>query len=48
MFSFRLSLFFILASTDRDARCAGSELYGREYDQVKVTYNDIYFQQKSF
>ena len=24
-----------------------SELYGKEYDQVKVTYNDIYFQQKS-
>ena len=22
-----------------------SELYGREYDQGKVTYNDIYFQQ---
>ena len=29
-------------------RCAHrefSELYGREYDQEKVTYNDIYFQQ---
>ena len=24
-----------------------SELYGREYDQWKVPYNDIYFQQKS-
>ena len=24
-----------------------SKLYGREYDQGKVTYNDIYFQQKS-
>ena len=24
-----------------------SELYGREYDQGKVTYNDVYFQQKS-
>ena len=24
-----------------------SELYGREYDQGKVTYNDIYFQQIS-
>ena len=24
-----------------------SELYGRKYDQGKVTYNDIYFQQKS-
>ena len=24
-----------------------SELYGREYDQGKVSYNDIYFQQKS-
>ena len=23
-----------------------SELYGREYDQRKVIYNDIYFQQK--
>ena len=23
-----------------------SELYGREYDQGKVPYNDIYFQQK--
>ena len=24
-----------------------SELYSREYDQEKVTYNDIYSQQKS-
>ena len=31
----------------REARCEWSELYGREYDQGKVTYNDIYFQQKS-
>ena len=26
------------------ARRERSELYGREYDQGKVTYNDIYFQ----
>ena len=32
---------------DRFARREWSELYGREYDQRKVTYNDIYFQQKS-
>ena len=30
----------------REARREWSELYGREYDQWKVTYNDIYFQQK--
>ena len=35
----------IIASTARDAR-ERSELYGREYDQGKVPYNDIYFQQK--
>ena len=34
----------LIASTARDER---SELYGREYDQGKVTYNGIYFQQKS-
>ena len=28
-----------------EARRERSELYGREYDQGKVTYNDIYFQQ---
>ena len=31
----------------REARREWSEPYGREYDQEKVTYNDIYFQQKS-
>ena len=31
----------------REARRERSVLYGREYDQGKVTYNDIYFQQKS-
>ena len=39
----------IIGSTARNARrarCERSELYGREYDQWKVTYNDIYFQQK--
>ena len=37
----------LIASTARDARREQSELYGREYDQGKVTYNDIYFQRKS-
>ena len=37
---------YLVASTARDkARREQSELYGREYDQGKVTYNDIYFQQ---
>ena len=31
----------------REARRERSEPYGREYDHWKVTYNDIYFQQKS-
>ena len=31
----------------RFVRHEWSELYGREYNQEKVTYNDIYFQQKS-
>ena len=31
----------------RKARHERVELYGREYDQGKVTYSDIYFQQKS-
>ena len=33
------------SSRQRKARREWSELYGREYDQGKVTYNDIYFQQ---
>ena len=36
--------------SEHSSRCATreqSELYGREYDQGKVTYNHIYFQQKS-
>ena len=44
----------IIVSTARDAvltmrkaRRERSELYDREYDQGKVTYNEIYFQQKS-
>ena len=34
-----------IASTARDAQSMSrmNELYGREYDQEKVTYNDIYF-----
>ena len=40
-------IYSIIASTVREARRERSELYGREYDQGKVTYNDIYFQQKS-
>ena len=31
----------------REARRERYELYSREYDQGRVTYNDIYFQQKS-
>ena len=34
----------LIASIAREARRKQSELYGREYDQGKVTYNDIYFQ----
>ena len=43
------SLSWIIVSTAHDApaRRKWSELYGREYDQGKVTYNSIYFQQKS-
>ena len=37
----------IIASTAHEARRERSELYHREYDQRKVTYNDLYFQQKS-
>ena len=31
-------------SSRRAKRRERSELYGREYDQEKVTYHDIYFQ----
>ena len=31
----------------REAHRERNELYGREYDQVKITYNDMYFQQNS-
>ena len=33
--------------SSRRARREQGELYGGEYDQGKVTYNHIYFQQKS-
>ena len=39
--------FYITYLYNFEARRERSELYGREYDQGKVTYNDIYFQQKS-
>ena len=41
----RESLSYVIASTASEARRERSELYGRGYDQGKVTYNDIYFQQ---
>ena len=37
----------LVYSGHSEARRERSELYGREYDQEKATYNDIYFQQKS-
>ena len=37
----------VIASTLATRSRERSELYGREYDQGKVTCNDIYFQQKS-
>ena len=40
-------LAYIIASCTRFYVRQWSELCGREYDQGKVTYNDIYFQQKS-
>ena len=38
----------VIVSAARDAQSVSlerSELYGTEYDQEKVTYNNIYFQQ---
>ena len=46
--AFRLSLFSYqrVQLAMREVHRERSELYGREYDQVKVTYNnDVYFQQ---
>ena len=47
---FDLSISFyqlIIASTARGMQSMPGTLYGREYDQGRVTYNYIYFQQKS-
>ena len=43
---YRRAFVELTSFTTRKACRERSELYGREYDQGKVTYNNIYFQQK--
>ena len=40
----KYSTYKFITSTAREARREQTELYAREYDQGKVTYNNIYFQ----